>query len=306
MVKELHIRHIPNHEIDRVRWDRCISAACNHSPYALSDYLDALTPGWEALILGDYEFVMPLPVRKKYGIRYLYQPFLIPYLGIFGPSLSEACCEPFLLSIPKNIRWVDIILNPSCTSHLTALALKPRTNYFLSLEKDYSTIRSHYRQNHLRNISRAEKAGCVIDRNITPEEIFELAETYLGPRGHFKTVHKTAFLELMNRWLIEKRACTYGVRLNGKLMASAIFLLYKERAYYLLVGNHPDGKTLGASHALIDGFIKDHAGKKWILDFEGSDIPSLAFFYEGFGSAKEFYGWLQINRLPAWIAWIKS
>ena len=68
-----------------------------------------------------------------------------------------------------------------------------------------------------------------------------------------------------------------------------------------MVGNHPDGKTIGASHALIDAFIKDHAGQDLILDFEGSDIRNLAFFYESFGATIEIYPALKINKLP-WYA----
>ena len=306
MVTESTIQHVTNHQIDRARWDQCITKAFNHCPYASSAYLDSLTPGWEALIEGDYECVMPLPVRKKYGIRYAYQPFLIPYLGLFGASTDMVKIDQFLQAIPKQIRWIDITLNPKCFNQATASGIRSRTNYFLPLDNDYESIRLQYRHNHIRNILRAEKAGCLIDRNIAANEVFELAETYLGPRGLFPAAHKSAFLKLMNDWRKCGKACTYGVRLDGKLMASTIFLLFQNRAYYLLVGNHPDGKTVGASHALIDAFIKDHAGSNWILDFEGSDIPSLAFFYEGFGSKKESFGWLQVNRLPAWMAWLKS
>ncbi len=40
-----------------------------------------------------------------------------------------------------------------------------------------------------------------------------------------------------------------------------------------------------------------------ILDFEGSDIDSLAFFYSSFGSVKEIYPVLQCQRLPWWLQW---
>ena len=73
-----------------------------------------------------------------------------------------------------------------------------------------------------------------------------------------------------------------------------------------MVGNHPDGKVIGASHALIDAFIKDHAGQDLILDFEGSDIPNLAFFYNGFGATEEIYPALKINKLPWYVRWLKK
>src|SRR6185369_17066679 len=81
--------------------------------------------------------------------------------------------------------------------------------------------------------------------------------------------------------LYEKQmATTYGIYTSGgQLISSAAFFFSHNRAYYILVGNHPNGKTSGASHALIDNFIKDHAGQNLLLDFEGSEIRNLAFFY---------------------------
>jgi hypothetical protein len=132
-----------------------------------------------------------------------------------------------------------------------------------------------------------------------------LAETFLGPRGHFPSEHSASFIRVAQQWILSGQAKAYGVMLGDRLMASALFLMHGKRAYYILVGNHPDGKTRGASHTLIDAFIQDHAGQEITLDFEGSDVPSLAFFYESFGAAEERFGWLRINRLPKWISWIK-
>jgi hypothetical protein len=93
---------------------------------------------------------------------------------------------------------------------------------------------------------------------------------------------------------------------QGKLLASAVYFFSQNRAYYILVGNHPDGKTIGASHALIDAFIKDHAGQNLVLDFEGSDIRNLAFFYSGFGAKEEIYPALRINNLPWYVKLLKK
>jgi hypothetical protein len=100
---------------------------------------------------------------------------------------------------------------------------------------------------------------------------------------------------------------TYGVLSAKKeLVASCVFLYSHKRAYYILVGNHPDGRTVGASHALIDAFIKDHAGKDMVLDFEGSDIRNLAFFYSSFGAKEENFAGVKLNRLPFYLKWMKK
>ena len=107
---------------------------------------------------------------------------------------------------------------------------------------------------------------------------------------------------------LEKRdqATTYGIRSNSnELIASAVFFFSHNRAYYILVGNHPSGRTIGASHMLIDAFIKDQAGKKMLLDFEGSDIRNLAFFYSSFGAVEENYAAIKLNKLPFYLKWLK-
>ncbi len=49
---------------------------------------------------------------------------------------------------------------------------------------------------------------------------------------------------------------------------------------------------------MIDHFIKEHAGENLILDFEGSDIKNLAWFYSSFGATEEKYAGIKMNRLP--------
>jgi hypothetical protein len=63
---------------------------------------------------------------------------------------------------------------------------------------------------------------------------------------------------------------------------------------------------MGASHALIDSFIKDHAGKNLVLDFEGSDIRNLALFYSSFGAIDEKYPAVRLNSLPWYFKWVKK
>ncbi|MGZ3950491.1 MAG: hypothetical protein ACXVBZ_03805, partial [Flavisolibacter sp.] len=72
------------HEVEIDKWDRCISGSSNGLIYAYSYYLDATADNWDALVLNDYQAVMPLPWRKKFGVFYLYQPSFAAQLGVFG------------------------------------------------------------------------------------------------------------------------------------------------------------------------------------------------------------------------------
>ncbi|RYY85548.1 MAG: hypothetical protein EOO15_16730 [Chitinophagaceae bacterium] len=72
----MKIRYLPHAEIDKARWDNALMRCPNATLYATSRYLDHMSPGWDALVQGDYDALFPLPWRSKWGLRYVYQPFL--------------------------------------------------------------------------------------------------------------------------------------------------------------------------------------------------------------------------------------
>ena len=74
----------------------------------------------------------------------------------------------------------------------------------------------------------------------------------------------------------------------------------------MLAGNKSRGRAFKASHIIIDAFIKDHAGTNLVLDFEGSDVRSISFFFKGFGAEEEIYPGLKYNALPSYIRWMKK
>jgi hypothetical protein len=302
-----NIHYLTNQQIDKTKWDNCIDKADNGLIYAYSWYLDNMAKQWGALVLDDYKAVMPLTWNKKYGIHYLYQPFLTAQLGVFGNNINPGLLECFLKTIPVKFKYLDIYFNQGNVFPLKEFDLYQRSNFVLDLDKPYEQLYKNYRENIQRNIKKANQLGCTIAKGFGVEQVIELA--VLQMRNHSKeSADNVQRFQRLYQLLSEKEmAMTYGVFSRQKqLLASAVFFFSHNRAYYILVGNHPDGKTIGASHALIDAFIKDHAGKKILLDFEGSDIPNLAFFYSSFGAVKENYAGLKLNRLPFYLKWMKA
>ena len=303
----MEIRYLKYEQIDKTKWDACISKADNGLIYAYSDYLDAMAKHWDALVLGDYEAVMPLTWNKKYRIHYLYQPPFTACLGVFGNALTADTVNAFLHAIPATFKYWDIYFNPGNCFKLTDFDLYERMNYVLHLDKTYDYLYLAYRDNIKRNIKKAEQFGLSIHKNIPVAAVLQLAKEQAGTFGSAADDDFVRFEKLFHLLYKKEQATTYAVYSKEKeLMASAVFFFSHNRAYYIMVGNHPNGKTLGASHALINAFIKDHAGQNMLLDFEGSDIPSLAFFYSSFGAVEEKYSAVKLNRLPALVKWLKQ
>ncbi len=301
------IHYLEHADIDKSKWDRCIDNAGNGLIYAYSFYLDTMAKQWDALVLDDYAAVMPLTWNKKYGIHYLYQPFLTAQLGVFGNNIDAKMLESFLKAIPNKFSYLDIYFNPYNFFALKGFNLYQRSNYVLDLNKPYEELYKAYRENIQRNIKKAEQVGCTVQKDFDVEKVIELAVQQMRTYGKESGDHVDRFRKLYQYLHEQKKAITYGIASSqNELLASCVFFFSHDRAYYILVGNHPNGKTIGASHAVIDAFIKDHAGKKLLLDFEGSDIPSLAFFYSSFGAVEEKYAGIKLNRLPFYIKWMKK
>jgi hypothetical protein len=303
MKADQHIQYLRHHELNKAKWDDCINRAANGLIYGYSFYLDAMTSDWDALVLNDYEVVMPLPWRRKWGISYLYQPFLTAQLGVFGNNLSSEIVAAFLRAVPKKFRYWDFSLNHQNLFGINDFPLYQRINYVLPLHQPYEVLYKGYRENIRRNIKKSLTYGCQTAKDIDVGEIAHLAASQ---DSQIKQHDLDSFATLFDLLEQKGKAETYGiVSKEGSLLASAAFLFSHHRAYYILVGNHPNGRTLGASHALIDAFIQEHAGQDLLLDFEGSDIRNLAFFYSSFGAREERYAAIKLNRLPWWAKWLK-
>lgn len=298
------IRYVQRDAIKVDAWDNSIRQADNGLIYGYSFYLDAMAGNWDALVWEDYAFVMPLPWRQKWGIRYLYQPFLTAQLGVFGTGLTPEIVAAFLAAIPAKFRYWDFSLNHHNLFPLQDFVLHQRMNYVLPLNTPYEDLVKAYRDNIRRNIRKSSQYGNSVVKDVAVEEVITL--TQYQPA----TIDESdfaSFKKLFHYLAARQEAKTYGiVSARGELLASAVFLFSHNRAYYILVGNHPNGRTLGASHALIDAFIQDHAGQELLLDFEGSDIRNLAFFYSSFGAKEERYAAILLNRLPWWLRWLKE
>ena len=85
----MEIKYLKHNQIDKQKWDSAIENAENGLVYALSWYLDIVSPNWDALVVGDYEQVMPVTHKRKYGIKYLIQPPFCQQLGFFSQSKNE-------------------------------------------------------------------------------------------------------------------------------------------------------------------------------------------------------------------------
>jgi hypothetical protein len=173
-------------------------------------------------------------------------------------------------------------------------------NYVLDLNRSYNELFDNFRTSYKQLLKKADSSSFLVEKNIPLEDILTLTRKKLRAVSKTTETDYNNFLQLYNILKSRGQATNYCIySKENKIIASAVFLFSHKRAYYILAGNNTHG-TSGASHLVIDAFIKDHAGKDLLLDFEGSDIESIAFFFKGFGAQEEKHAGLHYNNLP-WL-----
>ncbi len=305
-----HIRFLQRHEIDDSKWNQLIEDSPNGLIYAKTFYLDHMAKHWDALILGDYEVIMPLTWNKKFGFYYLFQPPFTRMLGVFQKDSQPFPVMEFLSAVPAKFRYWDIDLNETNTLSSQPIGMIKeilRKNHFLNLNKKHTELSLHYNRLAKRMQRNALNNQFEIVRNVFPEEIISLYEKYYG--GNHPNITWTNYQQLslcMNIAFKNGQAITYLAKWpNGETAAFYLLLIDKNYVYSLMGGSTMSGKKAGAFYLLTDTVIKDHAESNRILRFEGSDIPGIALFNASFGSTLIRYPHIKMNNLPFPIKYLK-
>ena len=299
------IKYISHNDIDERKWTRCIENAGNSRIYANIWHLDRTAVKWDALVFGDYEYVMPLPVRSKIGLQYVYQPLYSQQLGIF-PNPSKQIAEQFYQSLYRKFKYVDVHLNAENQVIQTIFNIEflSRQNYLLDLQYNYKSLARSYSTNTKRNIAKADGNNLQFITGIRLEEYISFKEQNLVDPVSKKETGKLKSIISYGRY--NAIGEIYGVYSPvNELCAAVYFCRWKNRVIYFNAASNEEGKKLGAMYFLVDNFIRENAERDLILDFEGSMIPGVARFYSGFGASPENYFQLKFNRLPLPFKWLK-
>lgn len=303
-----NLQYLHRHQIDTVKWDQCIDNAANGLLYAYTFYLDHMAGNWDALVLGDYEAVMPLTWRKKFGIYYLCQPFVTSPLGVFSSMpVDAAMMETFINHIPGKFKLIDIDLNVA-NNCLDSHFITQRKNYVLPLTDGYDRLQQHYNRHARRKLKKAKEAELQITEGDAIEIIAKLSYNMMAEKDKVPMAEYEKFIRLFKDIRSHVEDCNTIAALDkaGKIISSDIYIVHKKRVYSLLAGNRPQSNECGGFYFLLDALIKKYAGTGYLLDFEGSDVPGIAFLFECLGGQLTRYPHLAINNLPPMLRWIKK
>lgn len=301
----MKIEFLKRKEIQEEKWDQVIAGSLAETIYPYSWYLDAVSEKWSALVVDDYRIVMPVVWKKKAGMKYIYQPFYTQQLGVFSREyVKPELIRQMLKILYKKFRFAGMNFNvKNLVGEDLPFTVDDKSNYILTLNKDYETLSNTFSTNTKRNIRKSYEFSDQLEKNLPVEELVRLKRA--------NDVIKRS--EEDYRWLVHvfetikqhDAGKIYAIKSGNEIIAAAFFAFSKTRAIYLLSASSPKGKEQRGMFRIIDTFIKDHAGSGRILDFEGSNIPSVARFFGGFGAQAEIYQVVSFNRLPSTLTRLK-
>jgi hypothetical protein len=307
----MEITLIKSHELDRPKWDKFILSSPQGFIYGLSDYLEIVSPEWEALICrkGDaWLAVMPWFAKKKYGIKYVFQPAFCQFQGIYFSPLAndlshqrrigflyseiiKRSCHVFQINFSGNIIYPFPFIWSGFSVH-------PMINYRLPL-KAGEQLESNFNEGHRKQIKKAlrDKLNYTICSEV--EDTISLfkqnkdsKQTFMSEKNYnqIRLIHKN-FRQKKMSFIIECKSN------EGLLLASIMLLKFKETMIFLFGTVSEEGKKHGA---MVFTFLKsmEFATDQGcnMFDFEGSMIESIELFFRKFGAQPQTY-W-KIRKTP--------
>lgn len=281
----MDIKYLKNSEINFIRWDNCINNSINGNIFVYSWYLNIIGENWDALISGDYDYVMPLVHTRKFNHDILFSSKIGSQYGIFSNKLlSDDIVQTFLKYIPKKFSYVNILLNKY--NKLTIINSLSFKSHEIDLIQTYANISKNYSNHFQKNIHIAISNHYKIVKGMMPNDLILLA----------KSKKHIAFPALATSELQElRRIIAHGLRyglvdiqgvynIKNTLCAAILFLKSKYKIYVLYSAVLKREQNTYPLHYLIDKFIESHAEKNLTLNLDNIVLNNDIDFYSGIGA----------------------
>lgn len=288
----MEIKHLTYDKIDLRKWDSCVKESVNGTVAGLSWYLNIVCDGWNALVEGDYQSVMPLPFVSKFGVKVMEIPALAQQLGIFSKGLlGQDMAENFLKVIPENYKYTNIGLNVHNHFELKDKGVVVQRNSdVLDLIQTYSLISATYSKSLKTRIHESIREKVSVVQGVNNHEFLILLEQIEGTNSQ-KIEQLRKLIAVAIKYRIGVLYGAYSAHNN--LLAAAFFITGLNRAIIVSMAVTDNGKKHNAHYLLIDHFIKESAEKNLVLDFNSADLKSGEF-----GATQASCQQITINKLP--------
>jgi hypothetical protein len=276
------LKYFDRKHIDPHRWNQCIEQSAFYLPYARFEYLESISQhSWGAIIQGNYEAVFPVVTRKKFGlIPYIYQPYFCQQLGVFGNTNHSV--DDFIAKIPRYFLRVHLQVHgavPAPSGSVILPNLVKRAPH--DLERDIN-------KDAWKNIKRLQKLEVYYTQTKDIRQILKLYVAAWGTKSGLSWPKDYQAFESACQSLISQNLIYACVAQKGHdLLGAAIFIKGRDRLHYVCAAPSTLGREVGIMHGIIHHVMEYFPNMD--IDFEGSQIASVAAFYKKFNPTEEPY-----------------
>lgn len=276
-------------------------------------WMEAVCAGkqWDVLLYrdgeGEVQAVMPFLIGKKLWMRYVLQPQMTQYNGVWylkndfrseseRLSFEKKVCTCFAERI-KGLKLSYFCQNfsPSFTNWLPFFwqGYKQTTRYTYQIKKlsNLNEVFANFDRN------RRQKKILSLEKNyhqttdITPEEFYGFHSKYWEAKGTKDLFAEKYVVKLCNAAMARRQGVLIGLVdiKTGEKVAMRFVVFDKTTAYSLLSAIEPDSKVNGLSELLFWKIIQYLSGKVQVFDFEGSMVESIEHSYRLYGAKQVPY-----------------
>ncbi|MBT2559561.1 GNAT family N-acetyltransferase [Hymenobacter sp. ISL-91] len=316
-------RYVGPETVDRTQWDALITAVPNGLIYALSWYLDTVSPGWAALVKldaqGRYVAGLPLPVQRRFGFRYLKQPLFAQQLGLFSreaPTPADWTDIGSLLQ--REFRFITRYSFNTDNTELLATDVPALAGfetatfhtYYLPLHPAHSQLVAAYKPNRRWRLNQARRRGLCLEPSTDLDELVRIFDENTAPLiyGVIGEEYEYRLLRALYAQASQRGlAQLWQARTTaGEVVAMLMLFEFNGRLTYIFNASTVAGKAAGAISLLLDEVFRHYAGRPLCFDFEAPEVSSIAHFYGSFGSTETPFLSISLNRLPWPVRQLKA
>ena len=273
------IKILKNNEIDFKKYNECLEKSVQKNFYAKREILDHLCESWELLIWDDYQYMMPVPIKRKLGLKFAVMPLFCQQLGIFGPGHNEEIEILFLEFLQKNYRVYSYAFN---FHNLVTQNLGKKKNYFIE-ETEYQLLRKNYFKGRKSTVKTAQY---LIFKELKSTDFLDFIKSNF--KGLDKKGDVNQFFRYMNFLESENKLRLFGSYKENELTNMAIIIDDENRFSLLGLINEDQYKSDNGASFLIDRILKENIHEK-SFDFMGGSIRGIEVFFKSFGAILQEY-----------------
>lgn len=256
------IRVIKREAVEDEKWDGCVAASANGSAFVSTWFLDLICDDWEAIVLDDYDAVMPLPLRRQMGLKQVYHPSLLPYSGIVNriPLVPDVVMK-MIETVPY--RNIHLVMNVHNRLPLSFTSKLQTYRYpVLDLISDLDWIEKHFRDDMHSIIELYQEKQLTVIRDLNVADYMLFLRQTIGIRDH----EYAGLQHVMAYALRYKSAGMYAAYDKNNQMIAGAFLLKSNGCLALLHCMANDDNYSGVK-AIIYHVLKYNAGSNLTLEF---------------------------------------